>query len=83
MKVNFQAIAVRGTKVIKCRCGKKLKRTKKIWQTINPFNRIKDKLVDRSKTADGIMVELKAELADWKQASEVCDDCIRETINRG
>lgn len=56
------------------KCGKKCSRSKKFWQTLNPFNTNADGSV---KTRDQIMVELQAQAAKYRTQTiyhEKCED---------
>jgi predicted methyltransferase len=75
MRVNFQEVKLFGDKTVKCcgGCGRRLKRTKKFYQTLNPFNKTTE---GRIKEYDDIYPELKAELAAWKTQPERCSHCV-------
>lgn len=56
------------------KCGKKCSRSKKFWQTLNPFNTNADGSI---KTRDQIMVELQAQAAQYRTQTiyhEKCED---------
>lgn len=72
----YQEIARRRDVSVACtKCGKKLRRTIKAYQTLNPFNRNED---GSSKTAEQIWAELPAKL-DHTEAklreTAVCRSC--------
>lgn len=58
MWVNFQEVSLHAEKSMKCAggCGRRLRRQKKFWQTINPFNKFSDGTL---KCGPQIMKELK------------------------
>jgi hypothetical protein len=59
---------------VKCAggCGKRIRRAKKFYQTLNPFNKREDGM---SKTAADIMPEIRAQAQEWQEAPEYCADC--------
>lgn len=64
MRINFQAVELKFSKSGICpACGKNASRTKKFFQTLNPFNKNDDGSI---KTVAQIKVELVAKGADWK-----------------
>jgi len=64
VKVNFQEVRLYATKSVKCPdCGKRLKRSRKFYQTMNPFNKLPDGTV---KSADDIYRELRAQAKAWE-----------------
>ena len=64
MKVNFQVVELKFSKSGICpACGKSAIRTKKFFQTLNPFNKNDDGSV---KTRDQIMVELSAQASKYR-----------------
>jgi hypothetical protein len=81
MRVNFQEVKLFGDKTVKCcgGCGRRLKRTKKFCQTLNPFNKTTE---GRIKEYDDIYPELKAELAEWKAQPERCSHCTSQSNKR-
>jgi hypothetical protein len=65
MKITFNEVGIQGTKRGTCpRCGKKASRSKKFFQTRNPFNTNSEGFV---KTQDEILVECREELLEWKK----------------
>lgn len=72
--IDFPEVSLKGTKSVKCAkgCGRTLKRTMKVFQTLNPFNRHPD---GRVKTAADIRAELPEKLEHWKKTPEVCIHC--------
>lgn len=67
---NFQEIKFHAQKSGKCvTCGKRRKRTKVFWQTLNPFNK---KANGTIKTRLDIMEENKAEASEWEKVSIDC-----------
>lgn len=75
MRVTFQEVKLFGEKSVKCSggCGRRLKRTKKFYQTLSTFNKTKD---GRVKECDDIYPELKADIQAWKAQSECCSRCV-------
>jgi hypothetical protein len=74
MRLTFNEVAIRPTKTVKCAggCGRRLKRTTKIFQTINPFNKTADGAI---KTREDIYTELYAKATAWKAEPEICKHC--------
>jgi hypothetical protein len=63
VKVAFEEISLFGKKSGPCsRCGRKVTRSKRFWQTRNPFNKLTD---GRVKTTEDIMSELEDERRRW------------------
>lgn len=64
-KVSFQAY-----KTVKCpQCGKKLRRQRTFYQTLNPFNQNEE---GKAKSRDEIHRELVEEAEAWKDAPAYC-----------
>ena len=62
--ITFREVSLRAEKSGKCIiCGKRRKRTKKFWQTINQWNKTPQ---GRYKTSFDIMPELKEDARKWK-----------------
>ena len=59
----FREIKLYGKKKFKCDCGKRVRRRKKFYQTINPWNQ---------KTPSQITNELCIEIKQWQEEPEVC-----------
>lgn len=64
MKLNFNEVSVTGTKKW-TENGKRRTKTKKFYQTINPFNKNRDGSV---KTRSDILVEIMAERKAWLES---------------
>lgn len=77
MRITFQEVRLYGEKSIKCAggCGRRLKRQKKFYQTLSPFNKRPDGVV---KNHDDIYPELKTALAVWRAKPETCGHCMAE-----
>ena len=61
--VNFQEISTTARSTGKCSvCGKRTTRSRRFWQTVNPFNRNADGTI---RTPDDIRQSLSAEVAAW------------------
>ncbi len=64
MRVDFEEVAVTVRSTGACPvCGKRTTRTRKFWQTLNPFNRLPD---GAPKTADDIRRELNQQADEWE-----------------
>jgi hypothetical protein len=67
---NFGKVTVDAKKSLNCpRCGKRVRRSKQFWQTVNPFNTRADGLM---KTAHDIVPELIFEAEQWRKEPEYC-----------
>jgi len=72
--VNFEKVSLTAIKSCKCKgCGKTIRRQKKFYQTINPFNKNKD---GRVKTRKEILKELKERIATWNLQDEWHEKCL-------
>lgn len=70
---RFSEVPLYGTKSVPCAgCGKKLRRQRKFFQTLNPFNKDAD---GRPKTVQQIHAELAEECRQWEQEPETCRNC--------
>lgn len=72
--ITFREVAIRGSKSVKCagNCGRTLRRQRKFWQTLNPFNKNKSGEV---KTSVEIQTELQNERDSWMTEPETCGHC--------
>jgi hypothetical protein len=72
-RITFDEVCAYGQKSVKCpSCGKKLKRSRKFFQTLNPFNKLPD---GTPKNRKDIYAELSVEIASWKKEPETCALC--------
>lgn len=70
---RFQEITHQVTKSVPCTvCGKRVRRQRTFFQTINPFNKNAEGQV---KTLPEIMRELVAEGTDWQAEPETHSKC--------
>lgn len=71
---TFQEVKLYGTKSTKCSggCGRTLKRQRKFWQTLSPFNKT---ATGELKSVVDIHAELQLELDKWRREPEVCRHC--------
>lgn len=70
---TFERVTRPVTKTVPCRdCGKKLKRSTTLEQTISPFNKNGD---GTAKTRDQIAAELREEAATWHPRNDICPTC--------
>lgn len=73
MKHVFEQIKHTATKHGKCSvCGKRTKRSKTFWQTVNPWNRMHDGEV---KSHEMIEQQLTERSEAWKQEPVTCAQC--------
>lgn len=72
--VTFGEVAIRGQKSVKCAggCGRRLKRAKKFWQTLSPFNK---NSAGEIKNREQIYEELRGERRVWLNEPETCSHC--------
>lgn len=75
--INFEEVAIRGFKRVKCAggCKRTLTRKEKFWKTINPFN--KDEY-GNIKSREQLLVELKVERDEWMKEPVYCIHCDKE-----
>lgn len=67
---NFEEVSIRAEKSGKCIiCGKRRKRVRKFWQTLNPFNKNPDGTV---KQPFEIRKEIAAQAAVWTKEPINC-----------
>jgi len=73
MKITFYEISRYGEKNCKCsKCGKKIKRKRKFYQTLNPWNKNKDGAL---KIKSEIELELSQSIKKWLNEPEICKKC--------
>lgn len=74
---TFAKVEHRATKNVKCDgCGKRLKRSTTLFQTLSPFNKTAD---GELKTREQIMTELRAKALEWQGEREWCAPCLEAT----
>ena len=71
VRTIFDEVKLYAAKSGACGCGKYRRRTRKFYQTINPFNKIEG----RPKTRKEIYAELTEEANAWKREPITCDNC--------
>lgn len=72
-RITFEEVSIKAYKTVKCvNCGKRLKRQKKFWQTVSPFNKNERGEI---KTKDEIYRELHDRAKKWKAAPVICSSC--------
>ena len=74
--ITFNEVTLHGQKSVRCAggCGRTLKRSKKFWQTLSPFNKT---TTGELKSRDQIYDELRAERDTWLAQTEMCIHCDR------
>lgn len=72
--ITFDEVAIRGEKSVKCSagCGRRLKRSRKFWQTFSPFNK---NSLGKIKGKAEIQRELIVERDKWITEPEKCSHC--------
>lgn len=72
--ITFNEVSIQGQKSVKCAggCKRTLKRSRKFWQTLSPFNK---NAAGELKTRDQIYDELRAERDAWVDEPETCSHC--------
>lgn len=74
---TFAKVEHRATKSVKCdACGKRLKRSTTLFQTLSPFNKTAG---GELKTREQIMSELLVEEQEWRGDREWCAPCFDAT----
>lgn len=73
-RTTFEKVEMYGTKSVKCAggCGRRLKRSTTVYQTINPYNKAAD---GRLKDHYDIRAELVVQLDEWERKPELCIHC--------
>lgn len=71
MIINFDVIKVSAMKKGKCKCGKRLTRSKTFEQTVNPFNKNPDGTV---KTRNEVSAAVSRVATDWLPEF-ICNQC--------
>lgn len=70
MRETFDEVSIRVQRSFRCTdCGKRRTRSRKLWQTVNPFNRTADGTV---KTRGQIHKELCTEAEAWQPTACGC-----------
>lgn len=77
MITRFQEVGLGGKKRFKCACGKRVVRSRRFYQTLNPYNKNKDGSV---KTQGQIMSECSAQFVAWQKVSEPCQHIFAKHI---
>lgn len=73
----FSKVELRATKSVKCdACGKRLKRSTTLFQTLSPFNKTPD---GELKTRQQIGEELRVAEQEWRGDREWCGPCLEAT----
>jgi len=72
--VTFNEVAIHGMKSVKCAggCGRILKRSRKFYQTLSPFNK---NAAGQLKSRDEIYEEIRAQRNAWVAETEMCKHC--------
>ena len=74
---TFAKVEHRATKTVKCdACGKRLKRSTTLFQTLSQFNKTAD---GELKTREQILTELRAQADEWQGEREWCAPCLEAT----
>lgn len=72
MRIVFDEVAIRPSKSGKCACGIRRRRSTKIYQTVNPFNR---NAAGLPKTRHEIIREVQAAAEKWRSEPITCANC--------
>ncbi len=71
---RFEKVTWKGRQRGNCRvCGKMTRREKTFSQTLNPFNKNKER--DRPKTWREIEIEVRDEARAWSKETPICATC--------
>ena len=66
MRLNFEKVEIKSVKGGHCAaCGRPAQRSKKFWQTINPFNTVEGQPTVK-KGREKILSELRVQSEAWK-----------------
>lgn len=77
--ITFPEIKLYGEKSTKCFvCGKRVRRRKKFYQTLNPFNKLSNGAI---KSSEDIYKELKIEIDKWEKCPDICLLCAKSEVN--
>lgn len=69
----YRQIHAQGTKSLPCPgCGKKVRRSTTITNTVNPFNHNAEGMI---KTPQEVNADVQRLLTEWKTKGEVCRTC--------
>lgn len=73
-EVSIHEVSIHGNKAVKCAggCKRVLRRSRKFYQTLSPFNKNKSGAL---KTREEIVQELFAERRAWFDRPETCSHC--------
>lgn len=69
-RIVFEEVSIRAQKSYRCACGRRCRRSKKFFQTINPWNKRKDGL---PKTVSDIHHEIVVEADAWRKEPDTCN----------
>ena len=69
MRLDFEQVQVRARKSFRCACGKRLIRSKRFWQTVNPWNLGAS---GEPKTCREILDQLHEERNEWMRTIDPC-----------
>jgi len=72
--IRFESVTWPVAKTVPCRggCGRKLRRSTTLAQTINPWNKNAE---GQPKSQQEILAELRAEAEAWHPRNDVCTHC--------
>lgn len=72
MRISFEKVALHADKAGKCGCGKRRRRRKKFWGTLNPWNKNPDGTI---RTWGDIQAGLRQQIEAWEAEPIVCKNC--------
>lgn len=73
---RFEEVSLRGQKNVRCAgCGKRLRRSTTVTNTVNPYNR---NAAGQVKTYGEVRADVERLLAEWRTAPERCGPCADE-----
>lgn len=74
ISTTFDEVSLPAEKTVKCSggCGRRLKRRRKFWQTLNPYNKNEKGI---PKERQEIFNELVIQATEWRGESEICIHC--------
>ena len=79
IKMTWPEVAFDGEKSVTCSggCGRILRRRKKFYQTLNPWNKMANGCV---KSRKDISAELAEARDEWKKEPEICKHCKQQGV---
>lgn len=76
-RITFDEVSLRSRYTFRCsKCGRRVVRSRKFWQTLNPFNIHKvGPLKGQVKDGSAIYAELHRAIDEWHRSDVTCAKC--------